>query len=81
MKTNRQIKFIWDFYGGDAFETAEHHVRHLVTFFETNDIAFSNPKATVLDEMHSIATIVSAESNVQIIKNSLRPHRATIEEN
>ena len=76
---DRQIKFIWDFYGEDALETAEHHARHLVTFFSLNQLEYKKVDSQQLSEDHSIAFVVSQEKNVQIIKNSLRPHRATIE--
>ena len=29
---NREITLIWDFHGGDAEKTAEHHVKHLEEF-------------------------------------------------
>ena len=79
MTTLRQIKFIWDFYGEDAQETATHHARHLRTFFELNQIAY-----LIIDTAHnsenltSVAFVVSEETNVDVIKHSLRPQRATV---
>lgn len=76
---NRQIKFIWDFYGEDAKEIAQHHARHLVTFFELNKLKSTEINSELITDGKSIAYVICEESNVQIIKNSLRPHRATIE--
>lgn len=77
---NRQIKFIWDFFGEDAEQTAIHHGKHLETFFALNKIEFTEIGTAVLSDLKCMAFVVSAEANVPIIKNSLRPHRATIEE-
>jgi tRNA A37 threonylcarbamoyladenosine dehydratase len=79
MMPNRQIKFIWDFYGVDAVETAKHHVKHLNTFFTLNAIEFAAMAVENMSDMHCMAYVISAEDNVKIIRDTLRPHRATIE--
>lgn len=76
----RQIKFIWDFFGEDSLETAIHHAKHLNTFFDLNKIAFTGIGSEKENELKSIAFVISSEKNVECIKKSLRPHRATIED-
>jgi len=75
--TNRQIKFIWDFFGEDASETAIHHAKHLRIFFALNQIEYLKIDIDN-EELKSMAYVVSRETNVSVIRNSLRPHRATI---
>ncbi|MFK8038283.1 MAG: hypothetical protein AB8B74_08345 [Crocinitomicaceae bacterium] len=75
----RQIRFIWDFFGADGLETAIHHAKHLTTFFTLNRVDFTNIGSEKEGELKSIAFVVSSEKNVELIKKSLRPHRATIE--
>lgn len=76
----RQIKFIWDFFGEDGLETAVHHAKHLRTFFDLNKIGFKSIGSEKEGDLKSVAFVVSSEKNVAQIKKSLRPHRATIEQ-
>ncbi len=79
---NKEIKFIWDFYGEDAHQTAIHHAKHLRTFFKLNQIEYLRIDVDVNKKGdNSIAYVISSEANLNTIKISLRPHRATIYEN
>jgi hypothetical protein len=78
--SNRQIKFIWDFFGEDAHETAVHHAKHLTTFFNLNQVEFLKIDVAEEGDIKSVAYVISSEENVDIIKKSLRPHRAAIHE-
>jgi len=75
----RKIKFIWDFFGEDALPTAEHHAKHLQTYFSANTLEYNSVGAEALSSMKSMAFVVASENKVELIKRDLKPHRATIE--
>lgn len=75
---NREITLIWDFHGGDAQKTAEHHVRHLEEFmvrekFEMH-AAFTQSNA---DE-HFMACLTVSEKDVFTLRDALKPERAVV---
>jgi hypothetical protein len=75
---NREITLIWDFHGGDAQKTAEHHVVHLEEFMshEKFDMvrAFTQSNA---DE-HCMACLTVMEVDVFTLRDALKPHRALV---
>ncbi len=76
--TNRDIQFIWDFYGEDAEKTAKHHAIHLVEFFEKKNIKFKLIQSNLIEVNHAVAYVVAKENLVEKIKMNLKPKRALI---
>lgn len=77
---DRKIRLIWDFYGGDATGTAEHHTRHLVQFMEREKLELLNSGTNSAEEYHTLAYITVWEKDVKILRDTLRPNRAIIVE-
>lgn len=76
--SDRLLKLIWDFKGPAGLKTAEHHEIHLKEYIisEKLDINITGHKA--LNEMHSIAFMVIAESNMPPVRDALKPHRGEL---
>ncbi|MGB1102779.1 MAG: hypothetical protein ACPG21_04055 [Crocinitomicaceae bacterium] len=76
---NRKIRLIWDFYGGDALKTAEHHEIHLKQFMLKEAIDYDLTGTEESIEMHAIAYMTVNEDDVQILRDALRPNRAFVD--
>ena len=72
------IKIIWDFRGEDGEQTAMHHAIHLKEFCLKENIETQKVGFTVLTKFHTIAFIETQKSNVVIIRDALKPHRAEV---
>jgi hypothetical protein len=75
---NRKIKLIWDFRGSNATKTAEHHQIHLDEYINSEKIELKITGFEALGEMHAIAYMVVNDANLLPIRDSLKPHRATV---
>jgi len=73
-----KIKVIWDFRGEDGLQTAKHHAIHLKEFCEKEKILNNAIDYSKLSEFHAIAYVIVDKENVNIIRDSLKPHRAEI---
>lgn len=69
------IKLIWDFYGPDAEQTAEHHEIHLKEFSMKEKLHFEAAGVQRLGDTHSIAFITVNQSDMKIYRDALKPHR------
>ena len=72
---SRLIKLIWDFRGPHAEQTAKHHAIHLEEFAQKNKLEKTSCSSEKMSEMHTIASIIILPSDLDLVKNSLRPHR------
>jgi hypothetical protein len=70
-----KIRLVWDFRGMDALKTAEHQLVHLLEFMKKEDISFFDDKVEEINEMYSICSISIMQSNLDFVKNKLKPHR------
>jgi len=70
-----KIRLVWDFRGEDALKKAEHQLIHLVEFMKKENIPFLEHKTEKINDLHSICSICIYESNLDFVKNKLRPHR------
>ena len=77
---NRTIKLIWDFKGNDAKQTAEHHIVHLEEFNAKEKLKLNKVGVENIDNNHTIAFMLVAESEVFSVRDALIPHRAEIAE-
>jgi len=75
---NRQIKIIWDFFGKDAEGTAKHHLRHLLEFLTKNNISLIASGIGSEADFHFLAYLTVNESDVKLLRDALKPHRAFV---
>jgi hypothetical protein len=69
------IKLIWDFRGGDARGTAEHHARHLGEFARREKLSIQQTGAEQITDLHWIAWMVVEATDVAAVRAALRPSR------
>ncbi|WP_224489542.1 hypothetical protein [Robertkochia flava] len=74
----RRIKFIWDFYGPSAFDTAKHHEIHLKDYCRMEALSEWESGHKMMSEDHAIATLVISEAHLKQIRDRLKPHRAVV---
>lgn len=70
------LKFVWEFYGSDSEQLAKHHLNHLEEFFIKEKIIFSKIGAIKESFNFSYSFVVLDSSFLEIIKSSLKPHKA-----
>ena len=70
-----KIRLVWDFRGNDALKTAEHQLIHLLEFMKNEEIPFYNDSTEKINDLYSVCTICINESNLDFVKNKLKPHR------
>ncbi|NRD22418.1 hypothetical protein HNV10_04150 [Winogradskyella litoriviva] len=74
----RQLKLIWDFRGMVAEKTAEHHVIHLKEYITNNQLNITTVGTETISDMHTLAYLVVAESEMKPIRDALKPHRGQV---
>ena len=72
----KKIKLIWDFYGGHANGTAEHHSIHLNEYAERQKLTFRQNGVEKVSDNHSLAYLIVAEKEMIGVRDVLRPRRA-----
>lgn len=77
---NRKIRLIWDFRGTSAEKTAEHHEKHLKEYIAIEEIELNITGFQQINEMHSIAFMVTEEKNMITLRDALKPHRGEVYE-
>ena len=75
---NRKIKFIWDFRGPNASQTAVHHEKHLKEFVAMEKLSITITGHEDLNDMHSIAFMVVQEKGMITLRDALKPHRGEV---
>ncbi len=70
----RNIKLIWDFRGQDAHKTALHHEIHLNEFLVKNTLPDFEVGVEQITEMHSLAYLITDQSNMIVLRDALVPH-------
>ncbi|AXT53417.1 hypothetical protein D1818_22270 [Aquimarina sp. BL5] len=76
----RKLKLIWDFRGPAASKTAEHHEIHLKEYIISEKLSMNITGYQDINEMHSIAFMVVADSEMKMIRDALKPHRGQLYE-
>lgn len=74
----RKIKLIWDFRGGAAEKTAEHHQIHLEEYILSQNLALNITGHQIINDMHAIAFMVVMETEMIAVRDALRPHRGEV---
>ena len=70
-----KIRLVWDLRGVDSLKTAEHQLIHLIEFMKKEDILFFDERTEQISDMHSICSISIEQSQLDFVKNKLKPHR------
>ena len=74
--SHSQLKIIWEFRGGDALETANHHKVHLEDYFRTKKVTHFGIGVEEVSNAYAVAFVIIDRALLQEIKNDLKPHRA-----
>jgi hypothetical protein len=71
----KKLKLIWDFYGPDAQKIAEHHEIHLKEFIQKEKLKNQITGVESQNENQSIAFLVVNESEMILVRDTLKPNR------
>ena len=72
----KDLKFVWEFFGSDSEQLAKHHLNHLEEFLVKEEIIFSKIGTFQESLNFSYSFVVLSSSYLEIIKLSLKPHKA-----
>lgn len=75
---NRKIKLIWEFRGPQAERTAKHHEIHLKEYIAIEKLSLNITGFDVQNEFRASAFMVVEESDMQRVRNALKPHRGQV---
>ena len=75
---DREITLIWDFHGGDAQKTAEHHVKHLEEFMAREKFEYAATFTQSNADNHCMACMTVQEKDVFTLRDALKPARAVV---
>lgn len=70
-----KIKMLWDFRGAHSQKIAQHHQIHLQEFAAKENLEFQETGIHVVSPMHSIAYLMTSESEMLMVRDALKPHR------
>ncbi len=76
----RKLKLIWDFRGPNAEKTAQHHELHLKEYLKIEKVFCDNIGHKVINDMHATAYLIVNNSDMQKIRDDLKPHRGELYE-
>ena len=71
-----KLRFVWEFFGPDSKQLSLHHLNHLREFLSKENIADLGSGTESNFENLSCSYIILEDSYLEIIKSSLRPHKA-----
>lgn len=74
----RKLKLIWDFKGPDGIKIAEHHAIHLKEFITTKNYQDVKTGFEAINELHAIAYLIVAETQMKPLRDALKPHRGQV---
>ena len=70
------LRFVWEFFGPDSSQLANHHYIHLNEFFSKENISNINTGVEQESSNFSYSYVVIDDSYLELIKSSLKPHKA-----
>lgn len=70
------LRFVWEFFGPDSSQLANHHYIHLNEFFSKENISNINTGVEQESSNFSYSYVIIDDSYLELIKASLRPHKA-----
>ena len=71
-----KLRFVWEFFGPDCKQLSLHHLNHLREFLSKENIADLGSGTESDSENLSCSYVILEDSYLEIIKSSLRPHKA-----
>ena len=71
-----KLRFVWEFFGPDSNQLAKHHHIHLNEFFSKAIISNINTGVEQDSSNFSFSYVIIDDSYLELIKASLRPHKA-----
>jgi hypothetical protein len=72
----QKVKLVWDFFGPESKNTAQHHLIHLSEFSKDKSVNFYDSGTDSESENNFFSFIVIDFSNLDLIKKMLKPNRA-----
>jgi len=75
---NERIKLIWDFRGPNATRIAEHHVKHLSEFINSEGLKYTLCDVEKVTDMYCIAYMVVEKELMNELRERLKPNRGQI---
>lgn len=75
---SEKIKLIWDFRGQDALKIAQHHEIHLKEYIKKENLNLNITGFEPKNELHAIAFMVVTRTNMIVVRDALKPHRAVL---
>tara|TARA_B100000809_G_C14913464_1_gene450707 strand:- start:529 stop:768 length:240 start_codon:yes stop_codon:yes gene_type:complete len=75
---SRIIKLVWEFRGGDALGTAQHHIIHLKNFSKKEMLAFYESDIEIISERFVVAFLKVEEADAQRIYGMVKPDRGEV---
>ena len=70
-----KVKLTWEFRGPDAAQTAEHYLRHLVTYAEKQGLAVATPEMETVNPYFSLVHLVLPKDESESTIRTLRPRQ------
>ena len=71
-----KLRFVWEFFGPESNQLAKHHHIHLDEFFAKENISNINTGVEQESSNFSFSYVIIDDSYLELIKASLRPHKA-----
>ncbi len=71
-----KLRFVWEFFGPDSKQLSLHHLNHLREFLLKENIADLGTGTESDSENLSYSYVILEESCLELIKSSLKPHKA-----
>ena len=72
---SKKIKLIWEFRGPSAEQTAKHHEIHLQDYIRIEKLKLNITAVEIQNEFSATAYMVIEESEMNQVKEALKPHR------
>ena len=71
-----KLRFVWEFFGPDSKQLSLHHLDHLKEFLIKQNIPDYGSGIETESENFSYSFVVLEDSYIDIIKSTLKPHKA-----
>ncbi|MCG2419426.1 hypothetical protein K8089_10355 [Aequorivita sp. F47161] len=75
---SERVKLIWDFRGPNAQHIAQHHAKHLNEYVETKNLQNSFTGYEEISPMFHIAFLVAEKSQMNSLRETLKPTRGQL---
>jgi len=73
-----RIKLLWDFRGPNAEHIAQHHVKHLEEFVQSENLEHTICSTQPMSPSYHIAFLVVEKKHMNSLRVRLKPHRGQV---